>query len=185
MTHAVPSHAGRPATVFRTFLLFWLFTLAASGLIFSQDQPRRGRKYTPPPPTSNITVTVVKAANGKPVENAAVVFHPMKNGKDEGGLELKTNEDGKVSIDVIPIGDTVRLQIIATGYQTFGEDYPITTGSKEITVRLKPPDRQYSIYEKHDTSKEQGGAGSSDDRDPQSGRQPTSGAQSTPSKPQS
>lgn len=185
MKYGLPSHAGRSRTHCRALTVFCLFAVAASGLLFSQDTQHRGRKYTPPPPTSAITVTVVKAANGKPVENAAVIFHPMKNGKDEGGLELKTNEEGKVSIDVIPVGDTVRLQIIANGYQTFGDDYPVTTDSKEITVKLKPPDRQYSIYEKHDTSKEQGGSHSSDDRDTQPSQKAQPDQQSEATKPQS
>lgn len=155
MTHAAPSKA------FRTLLGVALLSAALPAVLFAQDT-HRGRKYTPPPPTANITVVVTKATNGKPVENAAVVFHPMKNGKDEGGLELKTNEEGKVSIDVIPIGDTVRLQIIADGFQTFGDDYQITTDSKEIAVKMKRPARQYSIYEKHDGS-QQGGADSKPD----------------------
>ncbi len=153
-------------------VLIAVFLVAVSVPLFAQDAPRRGRKYTPPPPTAKITVTVVKAANGKPVENAAVVFHPIKNGKDQGGLELKSNEEGKVSIEVIPIGYTVRLQIIATGFQTFGEDYDIATDTKDITVKLKPPDKQYSIYEKHDASKQQGGSQSSDDRPAQPAQKP-------------
>ena len=32
--------------------------------------------------------------NGKPVANAAVVFHSIKDGKDEGNMEVKTNEQG-------------------------------------------------------------------------------------------
>jgi len=156
----------------RALGLFCFFAVSVAGLLSAQDAPKRGRKYTPPPPTAKITVTVIKATNGKPIENAAVVFHPIKNGKDEGGLELKTNEEGKVSIEVIPIGDTVRLQIIANGYQTFGDDYEITTDSKDITVKMKHPDRQYSIYEQHDTSKEQGGAETSSDRPSQSGDKP-------------
>lgn len=123
--------------------------LLVPALLCAQDTSR-GRKYTPPPPTSKITVTVTKATNGKPVENAAVVFHPInKAGKDEGGLELKTNEEGKATLDVIPIGDTLRLQIIATGYQTFGNDYQITADTKDIAVQLRHPARQYSIYEQH------------------------------------
>ena len=137
----------------RAFPLLLVSLIAAPGLLAQA----RGRKYTPPPATAKITVTVTKEANGKPVENAAVVFHPMKGTKDEGNLELKTNEEGKAVIDVIPIGDTVRLQVIANGFQTFGDDYPITTDTKEIQVKLKRPARQYSIYEKHDDS-QQGGA---------------------------
>jgi hypothetical protein len=126
--------------------------LAAALLIPSllcAQESNRGRKYVPPPPTSKITVTVTKATNGKPLENAAVVFHPIKDGKDEGGLELKTDENGKAVLDVIPIGDTLRLQVVATGYQTFGNDYSITADTKEISVKLRHPAQQYSIYQQH------------------------------------
>jgi hypothetical protein len=109
----------------------------------------RGRKYTPPPPTCKITVTVVRSYNGKPVENAAVVFHPVKDGKDQGNMELKTNEDGRAVLDVIPVGDTVRLQVIADGFQTFGEQYELPGDSKEIMIKLRRPTKQYSIYQNH------------------------------------
>jgi len=32
---------------------------------------------------------------------------------------MKTNQEGKAVLDVIPVGDTVRLQVIVEGYQTF------------------------------------------------------------------
>lgn len=121
-------------------------------LVLAAQQMKRGRKYTPPPPTCKITVTVTKATNGKPVENAGVVFHPIRNGKDDGNMELKTNEEGKAVLDVIPIGDTVRLQVIAKGFQTYGADYVLEGPTEEIQVKLNPPGRQYSIYEKHDGS---------------------------------
>jgi hypothetical protein len=102
------------------------------------------RKYTPPPPTATIKVTVLRSTNGKPVSNAAVILHPYRNGKDEGALELKSDSDGMIKVDVIPIGDTLRLQVIATGWETFGEDYKIETDSKEIVVKLKRPGPQSS-----------------------------------------
>jgi hypothetical protein len=105
-----------------------------------------GRKYTPPPATCTIKVTVIRSTNGKAIPNAAVVFHPMEGDKDKGALELKSDEEGKVTIDVIPIGDTVRLQVIAPGWQTYGEDYKIDTDSKEILVKMKRPTSQYSLY---------------------------------------
>ncbi len=114
--------------------------------VHAQDNEKRARKYTPPPPTAHVTVAVVKDANGKPVENAAVVFH-MTGEEGKGNMEMKTNEDGKAVIDVIPVGDTIRLQVIAQGFQTFGEDYKIDADSKDIVVRLKHPARQYSTYE--------------------------------------
>jgi 5-hydroxyisourate hydrolase-like protein (transthyretin family) len=149
--------------------------LAAALLIptlLCAQETTRGRKYVPPPPTAKITVTVTKAANGKPVENAAVVFHPIKNGKDEGGLELKTNEDGKATLDVIPIGDTLRLQVIANGYQTFGNDYSVTTNSKEISVQLRHPAQQYSIYQQHPTGQVGGAAPEEPRAKPQANQPP-------------
>ncbi|HEX3436986.1 MAG TPA: carboxypeptidase-like regulatory domain-containing protein [Pseudacidobacterium sp.] len=128
-----------------------VFSLCVPLALSAQDT-KRGRKYTPPPPTCKITVTVTRASNGKPVENAGVVFHPVKDGKDEGNMELKTNEDGKAILDVVPVGDTVRLQIIAKGYQTYGADYVLEGPTEDIQVKLNPPGRQYSIYEKHDNS---------------------------------
>jgi len=104
------------------------------------------RKYTPPPATCTIKVTVIRSTNGKPIPNAAVVFHPMEGDHDKGALELKSDEDGKVSIDVIPIGDTVRLQVIADGWKTYGEDYKIDTDTREILVKMKRPGEQYSLY---------------------------------------
>ena len=79
-------------------LLFAGFPLLCAAMA---DQ-HNGRKYTPPPATATIKVTVVRATNGKAIPNAAVVFHPMEGDKDKGALELKSNEDGKVTIDVIP-----------------------------------------------------------------------------------
>jgi hypothetical protein len=80
------------------------------------------------------------------------VFHPMIAGKDEGNMELKTNEDGKAVIDILPLGDTVRLQVIARGYQTYGEDYKVDKAEMGIEVRMKRPGEQYSIYKPHDLS---------------------------------
>jgi hypothetical protein len=112
-----------------------------------------GRKYTPPPATATIKVTVLRSTNGKPIPNAAVIFHPMEGDRDKGALELKSDEDGKVTIDVIPIGDIVRLQVIANGWKTYGDDYKIDSGSKDIVVKMKRPGDQYSLYgDGHGTS---------------------------------
>ena len=135
-----------PANPYRVVVVAALLIPA---LAFGQEW-HRGRKYKPPPPTCKITVTVTKAFDGKPLENASVVFHPLdKKGKDEGGMELKTDENGKATLDLIPIGDTLLLQVLSTGYQTFGNDYEIKTASRDIAVKLRLPARQYSIYQKH------------------------------------
>jgi hypothetical protein len=117
---------------------------------FAQSPSRRGRKYKAPPPTAKIEVSVLRDIDGKPIENAAVIFHTLK---EKGNMELKSNEDGKALIDVLEIGETIRLQIIAKGFQTYGADYPIEKGDMAIEVRMKRPGEQYSIYKSHPENK--------------------------------
>jgi len=40
----------------------------------------------------------------------------------------------------------LRVQVLAPGFQTFGEDYDINQPTMEITIKLKRPEGQYSIY---------------------------------------
>lgn len=98
-------------------------------------------------PMSDLRFVVVKDYNGKPVRNAAVVLHPVnrKGTQSKGGLELKTDNDGRANIDGIPYGP-LRVQVLAPGFQTFGEDYEINKPEFEITVKLKRPGGQYSSY---------------------------------------
>lgn len=119
-------------------------------LSFAQDAPSvtRGRKYKSPPQTARIEVVVTRASTGKPVDNASVIFHPLTNGRNSGNMELKTNDDGKAMMDLLELGSSVRLQIIAPGFQTYGEDYKVDKESMSIEVKLKRPTEQYSIYKK-------------------------------------
>jgi hypothetical protein len=99
----------------------------------------------------------------------------MQGEKDEGNMELKTNEDGKTTIDVLPIGGTVRLQVIAKGFQTFGDDYKVDKADMSIEIRMKRPGEQYSIYKKH-TETQEGGK----DATPQKAPDSPPAANSTP-----
>ena len=108
----------------------------------------RLRKYKPPPPMAKLVVTVLRAADGKPLQNVAVVFHPVQGTKDAGNMELKTDEKGKASLDIVPLGSEVLVQVIAPGYRTFGQKYDVPTSEKSITIKLLPPNQQYSIYTK-------------------------------------
>jgi hypothetical protein len=90
---------------------------------------------------------VTKKFNGKPISNAAVVFDATMDGKDQGNLEVKTDPDGKAVIDVIPTGSTVRVQVIATGFATFAEEYLVDGPSRQIAVSMTHPQEQVSSYE--------------------------------------
>jgi len=123
--------------------------LVMAGISLSaQEKTRRGRKYKPPPATSKVEITVLRASDSKPIENAAVIFHVDMDG-DKGNMELKTNEDGKSVIDVLPIGSVMRLQIIAKGFQTYGQDYKIDKPDMAFDVKMRRPTEQYSIYKEH------------------------------------
>jgi hypothetical protein len=111
--------------------------------------------------SSELRFLVVKDYNGKPVRNASVILHPVrKDGRqDKGGFQLKTDKDGKTSYDGVPYGK-LRVQVLARGFQTFGEDYDINQPTTDITIKLSRPGGQYSIYDdkpsekKDDESKE-------------------------------
>lgn len=135
---------------FRSFAIAAaVLSLAVSFSLFAQDTTHRGRKYKAPPPTSRVDVTILRNDDGKPIENAAVVFQLEG---DKGNMELKTNEDGKTMIDVLPTGSKVVVQVIARGYQTYGADYKIDKPQLAIEVKLKRPGQQYSIYPARDAS---------------------------------
>jgi hypothetical protein len=129
----------------------------------------RGRKFKPPPPVSRITVTVLRNDNETPINDAHVIFHPVEGEKDKGGMELKTNEDGVAVMTVVPIGDTVLLQVIAHGYQTFGGKYKIDKAEMAMHIKMKLPGQQYSIYDNGQSAdagsgsgQQQNGAGGAD-----------------------
>jgi len=135
------------------FVLVLCLVLVSSWSAFGQDDSssaRRGRKYKSPPPTSHIEVVVSKKFNGKPIINAAVVFDSTMNGKEEGNLEVKTDPEGKAVIDVIPTGSKVRVQIIASGFATYAEEYLVTETSRQIFVSMIRPQEQISSYENNE-----------------------------------
>jgi hypothetical protein len=114
-----------------------IVVLASTG-VFAQDD------------SSILNFLVVRDYNDKPIRNASVVMHPVeKNGKQsKGGLQIKTDAEGKASFDGAPYGK-LRVQVLAPGFQTFGADYDIDKPAMEITVKMKRPAGQYSIYEDH------------------------------------
>lgn len=96
---------------------------------------------------SRIELLVVHSSNGKPVRNASIVLHPVnKDGKQsKTGMELKTDPEGKAALDSVPYGK-VRVQAIAPGLQTYGDDIEINQPEQQITIKMNKPQQQYSIY---------------------------------------
>jgi hypothetical protein len=109
--------------------------------------PRAAAQQDEEGPTSLLSFQVLKDDNGKPVRSASVIMHPVGgNGKQgKGGMELKTDAEGKSSFDGIPYGK-LRVQVLAPGYQTYGEDFDVNKPKMDFTIKLKRPQSQYSIY---------------------------------------
>jgi|SRR5208283_5826779 len=126
-------------------------SLLLAGALLGAAAAQRGGDNEP---TADLSFLVIKEDNGKPVRNAAVIMHSVsEHGKQgRGDLELKTDADGKTSFDNVPYG-RLRIQILASGFQTFGDDYEISQPKMSFTIRLKRPQGQYSIYQEHPEEK--------------------------------
>lgn len=115
--------------------------------------------------SSDLKFVVIRDYNGKPVRNASVILHPIdKEGKQRGGYQLKTDLEGKTGFDGVPYG-TLRIQVLAQGFQTYGEDFQINEPTKEITIKLKRPDGQYSIYDDKNQSTQDKNQSTQDKKD--------------------
>ncbi len=83
------------------------------------------------------TLTIsVKSPYGKPVEGASVIVKFVKGHsvtklgkKIRTEWELRTNQEGTVTIPPIPQG-TILVQIIAKDYQTFGQNFDVDEPQK-------------------------------------------------------
>jgi hypothetical protein len=102
-------------------------------------------------PMTKINI-VVKTQGGKPVDRASVVVRfiqghsVVKLGKAiRTTYELRTNQDGEASIPSIPQGK-ILVQIIAKGFQTFGQTFEISEEEKTLPITLNPPQQQYSAH---------------------------------------
>ena len=99
-----------------------------------------------------ITVSVRSPYNN-PVDNASVIVKFVKGrSKTKFGKkiitswEVRTNQEGLVKIPPIPQG-SILVQVIAKGYQTFGQTFNIEDEKKTIEVKLNPPQAQYSSHQ--------------------------------------
>ncbi len=91
--------------------------------------------------------------NGKPVDRASVVIKfvkgrsAIKMGKKQlTHWETRTNEEGIVKLPQMPQGQ-ILVQVIAKGYQTFGQNFDVDDDDKTIEIKLNPPQPQYSAHE--------------------------------------
>ena len=93
-----------------------------------------------------LTVEVCGGEKDVPVENASVYLkyiqerRIMKDKKLE--LNVKTNREGVAHVPGAPLG-RVLIQVIATGWKTYGRWYDIIDPRQTIKIRLEKPPRWY------------------------------------------
>src|SRR5690349_10064912 len=88
----------------------------------------------------------------KPVPNAEVMLDFLgsrqitKLGKKKKiHWEVRTNQEGKAHFPPVPEG-SIRLQVNAKTYQTFGEKIDISGEEKLVEITLERPQKQYSAH---------------------------------------
>jgi hypothetical protein len=102
-------------------------------------------------PMTKITVHVTDT-HDKPVPNAAVIIRfvsghsIIKLGRGtKTEWEVRSGQEGQVTLPTIPQGK-ILIQVIAKGYQTYGENVDIDEVKKTVEVVLKPPQAQYTAH---------------------------------------
>ena len=103
-------------------------------------------------PMTRLKVEVL-SHGGRPVDRASVIVDFVE-GRSIAKLgkkvmkhwEVRTNQEGIAKVPALPQG-TMRVQVIAKGYQTFGETYEVAEEEKTITVKLNPPQPQHSEHQ--------------------------------------
>ena len=103
------------------------------------------------PPMSKLSVHVL-TPSGKPLDRASVIVK-FVSGRDKLKLylkhrtqwETKTDQEGFTHIPAIPQGK-IRVQVIASGYQTFGQEFDVDKDEQTIDIKLNPPQAQYSAH---------------------------------------
>lgn len=121
-----------------------IFVVTLSLLIltcFSTDGHAKKRERT------NLRV-LVQDVEGSPVARASVVVRTLKGKKLKKigrSFELRTSQQGTAPLPPLKQG-YVLVQVIATGYQTFGERLELSEIDQNYIVTLALPREQHSAH---------------------------------------
>ncbi len=102
-------------------------------------------------PTTRIEIEVTNH-KGEPVDRAAVVVKFIEGrsikrlgGKKSTKWQLRTNNEGIAKLPSMPQGELM-VQVIADGYQTFGDYFEVYEEEKTIQIQINPPQPQFSAH---------------------------------------
>lgn len=99
---------------------------------------------------ARLILQVLTDETKKPVASAHVVVNFVSGKtlfikKRQARWEAQTNKKGEIIMDDLPRG-RVKVQVIARGYQTFGDEYDLSKAEETLTILMKPPAKQVSAY---------------------------------------
>lgn len=124
----------------RLYALFAFFSLLLLSPLRADDTPMTRLRIE------------VKTVSEKPIERASVVVKfvegrsIIKLGKKiVTTWQLKTNQEGVVKVPEMPQGK-ILVQVIAKGYQTFGETFEVNEEERTLAIKLNPPQPQHSEH---------------------------------------
>jgi hypothetical protein len=131
---------GRPKSAIGTRLLLCALLLTATGAVRADV------------PMAKLTIRVLNDSS-RPIDRASVIVRfvegraYLKFGKKiRDTYELRTNQEGEATIPEIPQGK-ILIQVIAHGYQTFGQTFDVREEERTFEIKLNPPQKQYSNSE--------------------------------------
>ncbi len=124
----------------RLLAAFSLLLLALPGVVLAD------------PPMTTIRIEV-KTYSDRPIDRASVIVKFVE-GRDYAKLgkkiqtswQLKTNQEGLAKIPAVPQGK-IQVQVIAKGYQTFGQVFEVNEAERTIEVKLNAPQPQVSAHQ--------------------------------------
>ena len=102
------------------------------------------------PPMTKLTVQVT-TLGGKPIDRADVIIKFVKGRsafkikKVRTTWEMRTNQEGLAKVPAIPQG-SIKIDVVAKGYQTFGQMFDVDEEEKTVEIKLNPPQEQYSAH---------------------------------------
>jgi hypothetical protein len=111
--------------------------------------PVAAQDKNPNDESARLTLQVVAGEDKQPVADAHVVVRfaeeRMLRRDKTTSWETKTNRKGVAVLAGIPLG-AIKVQVIAKGYQTYGDEHELSQTDEELTIQLQTPQGQVSAY---------------------------------------
>ena len=110
------------------------------------ETEKKGKRSDKEEAFTRLHIAVSGGEKPEPVENASIYVRYVEErtlGRDRKiEMNVKTNREGRASVARVPRGK-VLVQVIATGWKTFGQWYDLEKDEETIKIRLQKPPRWY------------------------------------------